>query len=199
MSIVGTPLNMSPEILQRRPYTVKADVWSLGVVAYELLCGYPAFVGKSKDHLNQLIEKGLYSVPKRLGLSVEALDFISSCVQHLAGDRPDWKKLAEHPFICSDTVTPFLFEKFKEKNQKAVGDAKCYTFSSKIHYDFSSMYPPKESPIPEQGPSKDSEFELVDNEIDEKLSNEYVVLLSLIHICRCRRYAVCRSRWSPYH
>eukprot|EP00826_Nyctotherus_ovalis_P004427 TRINITY_DN10957_c0_g2_i3.p1 TRINITY_DN10957_c0_g2~~TRINITY_DN10957_c0_g2_i3.p1 ORF type:complete len:222 (-),score=19.50 TRINITY_DN10957_c0_g2_i3:23-688(-) len=26
-----------------------------------------------------------------------------------------------------------------------------------------------------------------------------IVLLSLIHICRCRRYAVCRSRWSPYH
>eukprot|EP00826_Nyctotherus_ovalis_P019532 TRINITY_DN16036_c0_g1_i7.p2 TRINITY_DN16036_c0_g1~~TRINITY_DN16036_c0_g1_i7.p2 ORF type:complete len:170 (-),score=22.81 TRINITY_DN16036_c0_g1_i7:14-523(-) len=25
------------------------------------------------------------------------------------------------------------------------------------------------------------------------------VYLSLIHICRCRRYAVCRSRWSPYH
>eukprot|EP00826_Nyctotherus_ovalis_P028736 TRINITY_DN22669_c0_g1_i1.p1 TRINITY_DN22669_c0_g1~~TRINITY_DN22669_c0_g1_i1.p1 ORF type:complete len:181 (+),score=43.88 TRINITY_DN22669_c0_g1_i1:76-618(+) len=28
----------------------------------------------------------------------------------------------------------------------------------------------------------------------------YICLdLSLIHICRCRRYAVCRSRWSPYH
>eukprot|EP00826_Nyctotherus_ovalis_P009237 TRINITY_DN12430_c0_g2_i1.p1 TRINITY_DN12430_c0_g2~~TRINITY_DN12430_c0_g2_i1.p1 ORF type:complete len:307 (+),score=64.63 TRINITY_DN12430_c0_g2_i1:109-1029(+) len=27
----------------------------------------------------------------------------------------------------------------------------------------------------------------------------YVPYLSLIHICRCRRYAVCRSRWSPYH
>eukprot|EP00826_Nyctotherus_ovalis_P039343 TRINITY_DN3780_c0_g1_i6.p1 TRINITY_DN3780_c0_g1~~TRINITY_DN3780_c0_g1_i6.p1 ORF type:complete len:116 (-),score=13.50 TRINITY_DN3780_c0_g1_i6:22-345(-) len=26
-----------------------------------------------------------------------------------------------------------------------------------------------------------------------------ILLLSLIHICRCRRYAVCRSRWSPYH
>ena len=23
--------------------------------------------------------------------------------------------------------------------------------------------------------------------------------LSLIHICRCRRYSLCRSRWSPYH
>eukprot|EP00826_Nyctotherus_ovalis_P048553 TRINITY_DN5731_c0_g1_i10.p1 TRINITY_DN5731_c0_g1~~TRINITY_DN5731_c0_g1_i10.p1 ORF type:complete len:292 (-),score=85.73 TRINITY_DN5731_c0_g1_i10:38-913(-) len=27
----------------------------------------------------------------------------------------------------------------------------------------------------------------------------YCLDLSLIHICRCRRYAVCRSRWSPYH
>eukprot|EP00826_Nyctotherus_ovalis_P020254 TRINITY_DN16342_c0_g1_i2.p1 TRINITY_DN16342_c0_g1~~TRINITY_DN16342_c0_g1_i2.p1 ORF type:complete len:269 (+),score=42.40 TRINITY_DN16342_c0_g1_i2:100-906(+) len=32
----------------------------------------------------------------------------------------------------------------------------------------------------------------------EQLRGE-VLDLSLIHICRCRRYAVCRSRWSPYH
>eukprot|EP00826_Nyctotherus_ovalis_P053268 TRINITY_DN6896_c0_g1_i26.p1 TRINITY_DN6896_c0_g1~~TRINITY_DN6896_c0_g1_i26.p1 ORF type:complete len:746 (-),score=105.30 TRINITY_DN6896_c0_g1_i26:17-2254(-) len=30
-------------------------------------------------------------------------------------------------------------------------------------------------------------------------SREIAPDLSLIHICRCRRYAVCRSRWSPYH
>eukprot|EP00826_Nyctotherus_ovalis_P028299 TRINITY_DN22373_c0_g1_i1.p1 TRINITY_DN22373_c0_g1~~TRINITY_DN22373_c0_g1_i1.p1 ORF type:complete len:118 (+),score=17.48 TRINITY_DN22373_c0_g1_i1:483-836(+) len=33
------------------------------------------------------------------------------------------------------------------------------------------------------------------HEEDKHLENH----LSLIHICRCRRYAVCRSRWSPYH
>eukprot|EP00826_Nyctotherus_ovalis_P018277 TRINITY_DN15455_c0_g1_i2.p1 TRINITY_DN15455_c0_g1~~TRINITY_DN15455_c0_g1_i2.p1 ORF type:complete len:205 (+),score=53.89 TRINITY_DN15455_c0_g1_i2:61-675(+) len=33
---------------------------------------------------------------------------------------------------------------------------------------------------------------------DEEAAKSYVGL-SLIHICRCRRYAVCRSRWSPYH
>eukprot|EP00826_Nyctotherus_ovalis_P056668 TRINITY_DN7699_c0_g1_i1.p1 TRINITY_DN7699_c0_g1~~TRINITY_DN7699_c0_g1_i1.p1 ORF type:complete len:145 (+),score=24.89 TRINITY_DN7699_c0_g1_i1:281-715(+) len=33
-----------------------------------------------------------------------------------------------------------------------------------------------------------------------KNDRDYLFLdLSLIHICRCRRYAVCRSRWSPYH
>eukprot|EP00826_Nyctotherus_ovalis_P012783 TRINITY_DN13405_c0_g1_i14.p1 TRINITY_DN13405_c0_g1~~TRINITY_DN13405_c0_g1_i14.p1 ORF type:complete len:509 (-),score=101.70 TRINITY_DN13405_c0_g1_i14:20-1546(-) len=34
------------------------------------------------------------------------------------------------------------------------------------------------------------------SEYIEELTEKY---LSLIHICRCRRYAVCRSRWSPYH
>eukprot|EP00826_Nyctotherus_ovalis_P060490 TRINITY_DN8494_c0_g4_i2.p1 TRINITY_DN8494_c0_g4~~TRINITY_DN8494_c0_g4_i2.p1 ORF type:complete len:279 (-),score=86.01 TRINITY_DN8494_c0_g4_i2:18-854(-) len=33
----------------------------------------------------------------------------------------------------------------------------------------------------------------------EKIADTCVQKLSLIHICRCRRYAVCRSRWSPYH
>ena len=28
---------------------------------------------------------------------------------------------------------------------------------------------------------------------------DMVIHLSLIHICRCRRYSLCRSRWSPYH
>ena len=37
-----------------------------------------------------------------------------------------------------------------------------------------------------------------------KISNDGVDILikeylSLIHICRCRRYYLCRSRWSPYH
>eukprot|EP00826_Nyctotherus_ovalis_P006826 TRINITY_DN11662_c0_g1_i12.p2 TRINITY_DN11662_c0_g1~~TRINITY_DN11662_c0_g1_i12.p2 ORF type:complete len:121 (-),score=13.24 TRINITY_DN11662_c0_g1_i12:31-393(-) len=33
----------------------------------------------------------------------------------------------------------------------------------------------------------------------ELLTEKISLKLSLIHICRCRRYAVCRSRWSPYH
>eukprot|EP00826_Nyctotherus_ovalis_P054579 TRINITY_DN7158_c0_g1_i27.p1 TRINITY_DN7158_c0_g1~~TRINITY_DN7158_c0_g1_i27.p1 ORF type:complete len:131 (-),score=27.67 TRINITY_DN7158_c0_g1_i27:16-408(-) len=38
------------------------------------------------------------------------------------------------------------------------------------------------------------------SKIVEKLNNDETNYeLSLIHICRCRRYAVCRSRWSPYH
>ena len=36
-------------------------------------------------------------------------------------------------------------------------------------------------------------------DVEELVSHYTGDILSLIHICRCRRYAVCRSRWSPYH
>eukprot|EP00826_Nyctotherus_ovalis_P024905 TRINITY_DN19218_c0_g2_i1.p1 TRINITY_DN19218_c0_g2~~TRINITY_DN19218_c0_g2_i1.p1 ORF type:complete len:238 (+),score=57.86 TRINITY_DN19218_c0_g2_i1:159-872(+) len=43
-------------------------------------------------------------------------------------------------------------------------------------------------------------WELVrDNFAGSGIPGRSEVELSLIHICRCRRYAVCRSRWSPYH
>eukprot|EP00826_Nyctotherus_ovalis_P029251 TRINITY_DN23084_c0_g1_i1.p1 TRINITY_DN23084_c0_g1~~TRINITY_DN23084_c0_g1_i1.p1 ORF type:complete len:213 (+),score=24.06 TRINITY_DN23084_c0_g1_i1:68-706(+) len=47
--------------------------------------------------------------------------------------------------------------------------------------------------------SKILELSEVSYFIERTLTKSKETLLSLIHICRCRRYAVCRSRWSPYH
>ncbi len=39
---VGTPIYMSPQVILGEPYTIKCDVWSLGVVFYKMLCNlYP--------------------------------------------------------------------------------------------------------------------------------------------------------------
>ena len=38
-SIVGTPLYMSPQILQKEKYTAKSDLWSIGLIYYEMLHG----------------------------------------------------------------------------------------------------------------------------------------------------------------
>lgn len=54
-SIKGTPLYMSPELIQEMPYDHTADLWSLGCILYELHTGAPPFYTKSIFQLVQLI------------------------------------------------------------------------------------------------------------------------------------------------
>lgn len=46
-SIKGTPLYMSPELVQEQPYDATSDLWSLGVILYELFVGQPPFYTNS--------------------------------------------------------------------------------------------------------------------------------------------------------
>jgi len=54
-SIKGTPLYMAPELVQERPYDCSADLWSLGVILYELYVGKPPFFTNSLISLIHLI------------------------------------------------------------------------------------------------------------------------------------------------
>lgn len=54
-SIKGTPLYMSPELVEEKPYDHTADLWSLGCILYELHTGAPPFYTNSIFHLVQLI------------------------------------------------------------------------------------------------------------------------------------------------
>lgn len=46
-TFVGTPIYMSPQVLNQKKYTTKTDIWSLGVMFYELLVGRLPFSGYS--------------------------------------------------------------------------------------------------------------------------------------------------------
>ena len=58
---IGTPNYMSPEVVQRLPYSKPVDIWSAGVVLFVLLSGSLPFVG-SNQRLFQLITSGHYLV-----------------------------------------------------------------------------------------------------------------------------------------
>ena len=62
-TFVGTPIYMSPQVLSQKNYTNKTDVWSLGVMYYELLFKKLPFSGFSEQDLyKNIINKGL-SIP----------------------------------------------------------------------------------------------------------------------------------------
>lgn len=50
---------LAPEVLAQKPYGKAVDVWSIGVISYILLCGYPPFYDESDANLFAQILKGM--------------------------------------------------------------------------------------------------------------------------------------------
>lgn len=69
-TICGTPLVMAPEVLNGKRYNHKADVWSLGIIFFEMITGFTPFTGRDKNDLKRNLEKGEYKLPKKLKLSL---------------------------------------------------------------------------------------------------------------------------------
>lgn len=46
-TMLGSPLNMAPEILAGREYTSKADIWSIGVCFHEMLFGKSPYTARN--------------------------------------------------------------------------------------------------------------------------------------------------------
>ena len=61
-SFAGTYFYLSPEIVNRKPYNDKTDIWSLGVLLYEMCAKEPPFNVKNNDkkELERKIKKGQY-------------------------------------------------------------------------------------------------------------------------------------------
>ena len=79
---IGTPYYMAPEVLDGC-YTQACDMWSLGVITYCILCGYPPFNGKTDHQLFRKIKLCDYEFhdPEWSDVSSEAKDFIHNLIQ----------------------------------------------------------------------------------------------------------------------
>ena len=76
----GTPGYVAPEILEGTAYDTKSDMWSLGVIIYILLGGYPPFIEQNQRELFRKIRKGQYEFHEEYWGSVsdDAKNLISS-------------------------------------------------------------------------------------------------------------------------
>lgn len=93
-SFYGTPLYLSPEIIEGKPYTDTTDVWSLGVVLYELLALRPPFNGHSLQDVVDAVLRGRYQ-PLPRSRSSEFDSVVASMLSREPSRRPPAAELVQ--------------------------------------------------------------------------------------------------------
>ena len=90
-SIVGSPIYMAPELLQGRYYCTKADIWSLGVMLYEMLHGKCPY---EENSIPTLLDKIKSSELKIMpGLSIETKQLLEGMLTFNPSTRISWADL----------------------------------------------------------------------------------------------------------
>eukprot|EP00585_Thalassiosira_rotula_P004153 CAMPEP_0196145910 /NCGR_PEP_ID=MMETSP0910-20130528/21620_1 /TAXON_ID=49265 /ORGANISM="Thalassiosira rotula, Strain GSO102" /LENGTH=403 /DNA_ID=CAMNT_0041407993 /DNA_START=36 /DNA_END=1244 /DNA_ORIENTATION=+ len=111
-TLVGTPYYIAPEVLRKR-YSKSCDLWSIGVIAYILLCGYPPFNGASNEQTHRRVLKGRYCFPTEdwENITGEAMDFIHLLLQMDPRKRMTAEQALRHPWILKHTSADVMIHK----------------------------------------------------------------------------------------
>jgi len=107
-----TPYYVAPEVLGPEKYDKSCDMWSLGVITYIMLCGYPPFYSNHgaaiSPGMKKRIREGQYAFPDTewKNVSQQAKDLIKGLLKTDPSERLTIAQVMNHPWIKRYTEVP---------------------------------------------------------------------------------------------
>ena len=103
-TVCGSPLYMAPEIMKNKKYDYKSDLWSVGIILYEMLYGRPPFKVKNIFELIDIIDKEVIDYPKNIIISMECKDLLERLLKKSPEDRISWDDFFIHPWLQNNEL-----------------------------------------------------------------------------------------------
>jgi len=99
-TLCGTPQYFAPEMVKGKPYTKAADIWSLGVLLFQILTGFLPFQGQT---LSELLKKIVYSdIIFPSFLTSQVTDLIRKMLNKSPSERITIEMVQKHPWLNRD-------------------------------------------------------------------------------------------------
>ena len=102
-TLCGSPMYMAPEIMLKKRYNNKSDLWSVGVIFYEVLFGTTPYKAKNMIDLMTGIKRKAVSLPKN-NLSSECRDLLVNLLRRDPNRRISWEALFNHEWFLKDEI-----------------------------------------------------------------------------------------------
>ena len=118
-TMVGTPYYLSPEIIQGKLYDNKSDIWSLGVLLYEMMTFKMPFEANTLPMLSMKIMRGNYTPPSSM-YTKDLREIVSKCLMVDSSRRPSIREILKMPII-QNRIKNFLTEvEYKKEFTKTI-------------------------------------------------------------------------------
>jgi len=119
-TMVGTPYWMAPEVVKQKEYGSKVDIWSLGIMAIEMIESEPPYLNEEPLKALYLIAtNGTPRLKKPERLSKELKAFLSVCLCVDVKSRATAEELCRHDFLQHGCSVPSLSELLKFRKSAA--------------------------------------------------------------------------------